>query len=84
MSKAPNPTPTPTTLSPPVVYTLPSWSQCSEKHDAGAQLTALEEFIYDNEPAGAADEEWRQHLRDVLSEVVNEDRDTRYGGVNVR
>lgn len=55
---------------------LPSWSQCSEKRDAKGkeEMTALEEFIYDNEPAGAYADRWRAALVDVLEEEVNEDR----------
>ena len=53
---------------------LPSWSQCDAKLSAGEELTELEEFIHNNEPAGPQDREWRQHLSDVLAEAINEDR----------
>ena len=53
---------------------LPSWSQCSAKKDAKEEMTALEDFIYDNEPAGACAARWRALLSDVLAESINDDR----------
>ena len=53
---------------------LPSWSQCSSKMNTKEEMTALEEFIYDNEPAGPYADRWRASLSDVLAETINEDR----------
>jgi len=47
---------------------MPSWAQCSAKMDAKEEMTALEEFIYDNEPAGPYAERWRASLVDVLED----------------
>lgn len=70
--------PTKTTGLLPVVYKLPTWSQCDAKAaSAPFKMTALEEFIHQNEPAGSDDQLWRQHLADVLAETVNEDREGR-------
>lgn len=56
-----------------VEYRLPSYEQCTARVEAD-HATALEQFINDNEPAGPADHDWRADLADVLSEVVEEDR----------
>lgn len=61
---------------------LPSWAQCSVKRDAKEEMTALEEFIYNNEPAGPCAEEWRNHLVHVLEDEVNEDRRERPSQIN--
>jgi hypothetical protein len=53
---------------------MPSWSQCSAKMDAKEKMTALEEFIYDNEPAGPYAESWRASLAILLENEVNEVR----------
>jgi len=46
---------------------LPTWSETSMKHDEGIELTPLERFIYDNEPAGRDSEaEFRKQLSDML------------------
>jgi len=42
--------------------------------DAKEKMTALEEFIYDNEPAGPYAERWRASLAILLENEVNEDR----------
>lgn len=55
--------------------TLPTWRECSDKDDADVfRLTALERFIYDQEPAGEAGEEWREQLQAVISEAVSNAR----------
>lgn len=35
---------------------IPGWMSCSEKDDRGEELTPLERFVLDNEPAGTAEE----------------------------
>lgn len=48
---------------------LPAWRDCDEKHQRGEPLTALEQFVYDNEPCGTVHEgEFRSGLRAVLDE----------------
>jgi hypothetical protein len=60
-----------------VDFRLPTHEQCAERVHAGV-ATALDRFIYENEPAGAAaEEQFRTMLADVLSEVVTEDRFSR-------
>jgi len=56
-----------------VSYVLPTHSQCAAKV-AADEATELEQFIYNNEPAGLSDDNWRAHLADVLAETVLEDR----------
>src|ERR1700733_8096791 len=51
---------------------LPTWEQCSAKeHDP--EITALEEFIANNEPESPNDAEWRRMLACVLAETIEED-----------
>lgn len=57
-----------------IVVRLPTFDECFDKHEAKENLTDLEQFILNNEPVSPADKEWRQHLSDVLSETINEDR----------
>jgi hypothetical protein len=46
---------------------LPEWSEIFVKRDAGEELTAVEQFIFNNEPAGKKSaEEWRAQLKAVL------------------
>lgn len=35
---------------------IPGWMECSEKDDRGEDLTPLERFVLDNEPAGIGEE----------------------------
>ena len=58
-----------------VEIVLPSWQQCSEKHDQDAEMSALESFVYDNEPVDA--DQWRRDLAALIAEAVNEDRAAR-------
>lgn len=51
----------------PLAHELPCWEEISAKNERGETLTALELFIYDNEPAGVADEAWRDQLADALT-----------------
>lgn len=47
---------------------VPSYGYCVGKVGAG-DASALERFIYDNEPAGASDTEWRESLGAVIAEA---------------
>jgi DnaJ-class molecular chaperone len=50
---------------------LPDWEACEAAVDAGT-ATALERFIYNNEPGGSAQErEFRSGLAAVLVEAMN-------------
>lgn len=51
------------------LVTLPPWAECAAKVEAG-EASALEQFIYHNEPAGRIDEEFRALLARVLSEAI--------------
>lgn len=53
---------------------LPTWEECKAVVDAG-EATALEKFIYKNEPSGRADIEFREDLRSLIIEVQNEVRE---------
>jgi hypothetical protein len=49
---------------------LPSWEESEAAHDAGT-ATALQEFIYCNEPAGKDEmKQFREMLTDVIGEIV--------------
>ena len=56
--------------------TLPSWKQCAEAHKAES-ASALQEFIYENEPAGDKDGVWRSMLVDMLVEAIEKGRRAR-------
>jgi len=51
---------------------LPTWEACADKRNSGKSLTALEEFIFDNEPApnprSTEEEDFRTQLLAVLIE----------------
>lgn len=54
---------------------LPTWAEISHKVDRGDDLTKLEQFIYDNEPASNDKDEdvkWRESLRLVFQEFIEE------------
>ena len=53
----------------PADQLVPDWDECMEKHDAGEQLSALERFVFDWEPAGRKDDEWREQLAAVIREA---------------
>ena len=55
---------------------LPDWMDIREKITNGKEVTALEKFIYDNEPAGNDDE---NKFRTELEAVLYEHFDTRPG-----
>jgi hypothetical protein len=54
---------------------LPTWLYCHQKKETGKDLSAVERFIHDNEPAtdsinGAkADQVFREQLSNMLDEV---------------
>lgn len=48
---------------------VPDWDDCMGKHDAGEHLSALERFVFDWEPAGRKDDEWREQLAAVIREA---------------
>ncbi len=45
---------------------LPKWGEVHDKSLHGGELTALEQFVFDNEPADSA-ERWREQLEAALS-----------------
>lgn len=47
---------------------LPTWEECEAAVDAG-EATALQRFIYKNEPSGGDDIEFREGLRFLIIEV---------------
>ena len=48
---------------------IPDWFQVNLKIEAGDTTTALERFVYDNEPADRKQAiEFRKGLRDMLAE----------------
>ena len=50
---------------------LPTWEECEAAVDAG-EATALQRFIYENEPSGSCDVEFRENLRSLIIEMQNE------------
>lgn len=48
---------------------IPTWNECSRKIDNNEQLTAIELFIYNNEPGGKS-EIWRTELINALNETT--------------
>jgi len=53
-----------------MTVTIPDWMEASEKNDRNESLTALEQFIYDNEPAGPSEERFRTQLAAVIEEAL--------------
>lgn len=49
---------------------LPNWMEVSDKKDHHGKLTALERFIYDNEPSGTDEKTFREGLCAALEEVI--------------
>ncbi len=45
---------------------LPHWQNCQDKTTQGEPLNPLEQFIYDNEPAGKQDVGFRKQLRAMI------------------
>jgi len=52
----------------PSTTELPNWSKCAERSES-LTATALERFIYDNEPAGPCEVRFRAGLAAVLHEA---------------
>lgn len=50
------------------MFELPDWNVCKERVDAGIG-SALELFIYHNEPAGPDENMFREQLSLVIDEV---------------
>jgi hypothetical protein len=48
---------------------IPEWDEVLEKDKAGQKLTALERFVYDNEPAGPSEAKFREQLAAVIEEA---------------
>jgi hypothetical protein len=48
---------------------VPDWEDCKCKDDEGIELTALEAFVYSQEPAGRGATEFRKGLQFVLDEL---------------
>lgn len=52
---------------------VPEWADVATKKDQGLELSALETFVYDNEPTGKEDEAlFRRQLQALVDEVYNE------------
>lgn len=51
---------------------LPEWGDISSRKDKGDDLTAVEQFIYENEPAGLHSRDWRLSLQAALFEYSND------------
>lgn len=52
--------------------TLPEWMDVTRKHEAGAVLNPIEQFVLDNEPAGIEHEEkFRSGLIAALNFVTD-------------
>lgn len=45
---------------------LPTWREVSQKKDAGVVLDPIEQFIYEEEPAGDGDRDWRKRFQEAL------------------
>jgi hypothetical protein len=52
---------------------IPTFSESSNAIDNGHD-SALHRFIYNNEPAGLMDDEWRDSLEAVLDEIRLDER----------
>lgn len=49
---------------------LPAWSEIAAINEKGYDLTAVQQFIYDNEPAGPHDKAFREGFYKALREVA--------------
>lgn len=49
---------------------IPDWMEVSDKKDHHGKLTALEQFVYDHEPAGPSETEFREGLCAALEEAI--------------
>lgn len=56
---------------------IPEWMHCDRKDKAGEPLTALEQFVLDQEPAGIEEEiAFREGLAAVIAELMTKDQRT--------
>ena len=53
----------------PVNDGLPCWETIRRKKESGETLSALEDFILDNEPSGKDERPWRDALLAVVIEA---------------
>ena len=51
---------------------IPTWNEVSEMDDKGDDLTALEQFVYNHEPAGDIAVAWRVDLQSLVNYVRSE------------
>jgi hypothetical protein len=52
------------------VIVIPEYAECARKLDAGEPLSALERFVYNQEPAGETDEwNFRADLCNLIEEL---------------
>lgn len=59
-------------MSPTENKNLPEWRDCSIKIDNKEEMSALEFFVYDNEPAGIDKAKtFRENLSKVITEVFD-------------
>lgn len=49
---------------------LPTWMECSNKLKKKEGLTFLEQFIYENEPSGWGDDNFRLGLQAVINDMA--------------
>jgi len=48
------------------------WFNINADVDNGIELNAFDMFVYNNEPAGVADDVWRKELEEMLEFVIEE------------
>lgn len=53
---------------------IPTWRECADRKGDGHELSALESFIFENEPVGAPGTviPWRRGLALLVGEVAKE------------
>ena len=56
----------------PIQDELPTWMECSNKLKKKEDLTSLEQFIYENEPTGWSEDNFRLGLQAVLNDKTNQ------------
>ena len=64
---------------------VPEYNECIRKNNEGIELTALEDFVSDQEPSGHAEIAFREGLQlviDELLEIKNETTTTKTGNGN--
>lgn len=59
-----------------IIY-LREWLNVSSDIDNNIELNPIDQFIYDNEPAGVIDDAWRKSLEEMLEFVIEETQDGR-------